>query len=241
MVDSAHVLIVDDDRQIRTLLRGFLRPEGFRVTTVADGGSMMAAIERGGIDLVVLDVMLPGDDGLSLCRQLRRTSRVPVIMLTALASETERVAGLELGADDYLAKPFSARELLARIRAVLRRTAEAAVVAAGREDETVRPLRFAGWTVDLTRRQLRSPEGVLVELTGGEFDLLVTFLQHPGQVLPRDWLLDRARGRMAGPADRTIDVHVGRLRRKLGDDPKSPQLIKTVRGGGYVLTAAVEG
>lgn len=202
---------------------------------------MMAAIERSAIDLVVLDVMLPGEDGLSLCRELRRVSRVPVIMLTALASEAERVAGLDLGADDYLPKPFSARELLARIRAVLRRTAEVPAVIADPEETAGLLLSFAGWTVDLTRRQLRSSQGVRVDLTGGEFDLLVAFLHHPGQVLTRDWLLDRSRGRMAGPADRTIDVHVGRLRRKLGDDPKSPQLIKTVRGGGYVLTAAVAG
>lgn len=244
MTQSQHILIVDDDTQIGELLTQFLGMQGFRVTAVGDGAAMRAALSQGGIDLVVLDLMLPGEDGLSLLRHLRATTSLPVIMLTAMGSETDRVVGLELGADDYLAKPFSTRELLARIKAVLRRSGanhgngtepSAKVEPAARKEV----LGFAGWTLDTGRRQLHSPDGVLVELTGGEFDLLLAFLLHPQRVLNRDQLLDLARGRMAGPLDRTIDVQVGRLRRKLEVDPKNPEMIKTVRGGGYVLTVEV--
>lgn len=230
-----HVLVVDDDRQIGELLGQFLGSQGFRVTAVEDGGAMRRVIAGEAIGIVVLDLMLPGEDGLSLLRHLRATTTLPVIMLTAMGSETDRVVGLELGADDYLAKPFSTRELLARIKAVLRRTGAGPTV----EGTSKEILKFAGWRLDTGRRQLHSPDNVLVELTGGEFDLLLAFLLHPQQVLTRDQLLDFARGRVAGPLDRTIDVQVGRLRRKLEIDPKTPELIKTVRGGGYMLVTEV--
>jgi two-component system OmpR family response regulator len=232
---QTHILVVDDDHDIRELLQDFLSTQDFRVTAVGGGPAMRAALERDRIDLVILDLMLPGEDGLSLCRFLRDTSRLPVIMLTAMSGETDRVVGLEMGADDYLAKPFSTRELLARIKAVLRRVNDRAGTAVPARDL----LDFAGWTLDAGRRQLYSPDGVLVDLTAGEFDLLLVFLLHPQQVLNRDQLLELTRGRIAGPLDRTIDVQVGRLRRKLEADPRNPDLIKTVRGGGYILAAEI--
>ncbi|MGE5505424.1 MAG: response regulator [Actinomycetota bacterium] len=227
---SAHILVVDDDAEICRLVTGLLEREGFRATAVGDGVAMRHALAAGGIDLVVLDLMLPGEDGLSLCRDLRARTDLPVIMLTAKGTEGDRVAGLETGADDYLAKPFGAAELLARIRAVLRR-------ARPRQGSEV--LCFAGWRLDTVHRRLTSAEGVLVELTGAEYDLLLALLRHCNQVLDRDRLLELTRGRLAGPEDRTIDVQVGKLRRKLEPDPKAPTLIKTVRGGGYVLAAEV--
>jgi len=230
------VLVVDDDRQIGELLGQFLGGQGFRVTAVEDGTAMRRVLAEQTVDAVVLDLMLPGEDGLSLLRVLRAAGGLPVILLTALGSEPDRVAGLELGADDYLAKPFSPRELLARLRAVLRRVGGGAPPPA---DEGRDGLEFAGWLLDPGRRLLRSADGVLVDLTSGEFDLLLAFLLHPQQVLSRDQLLDLARGRIAGPEDRTIDVQVGRLRRKLELNPKVPDLIKTVRGGGYVLAVEV--
>jgi len=235
---AAHILIVDDDQQIGALLTQFLGSQGFRASAVTDGQAMRRALAEDSIDLVVLDLMLPGEDGLSLLRHLRATTALPVVMLTAMGSEPDRVIGLELGADDYLAKPFSTRELLARIKAVLRRAGapgETSRAAA----EPMKVLRFAGWTLDAGRRQLRSSEGMLVELTGGEYDLLMAFLLHPQRVMTRDELMELARGRLPGPEDRTIDVQVGHLRRKIEADPKNPELIKTVRGGGYVLAVEV--
>ena len=242
MTDEPHILIVDDDSEICQLVRQFLEPHGFRVTGVADGPAMRTALASEAADLIVLDLMLPGDDGLALCRQLRETSRTPIIFLTALNSEADRVVGLEMGADDYLSKPFSARELLARIRAVLRRAAPGEAVVSHGEGSIAeaRLLHFSGWTLDVGRRQLKSQDGVLVVLSGGEYDLLLAFLERPQVVLSRDQLLDVTRGRFAGPFDRAIDVQVGRLRRKVEADPKSPALIKTVRGGGYVLASTVE-
>jgi two-component system OmpR family response regulator len=187
--------------------------------------------------------MLPGEDGLSLCRELRASSGIPVVFLTAAGGETDRVVGLEMGADDYLAKPFSTRELLARIRAVLRRTTSGQAEApgpGGQAPKQTGAFSFLGWTLDTSRRQLHSPDGVLVELSGAEYELLILFLKNPNMVLNRDQLLDETRGRIAGPFDRTIDVQVGRLRRKIEIDPKNPEIIKTVRGGGYVLAANVE-
>jgi len=231
-----HILVVDDDREIRDLLARFLRKHGFRVETAADGKAMVAALAAGRFDLIVLDLMLPGEDGLSLCRRVRAGSDLPIVMLTAIGEDTDRIVGLEMGADDYLAKPFNPRELLARIRAVLRRAPEAGRRA---EADRSRKLEFHGWTLDTGRRSLHAPDGALVALTGGEFDLLLALVGHPGRVLNRDRLLDLTRGREAGPFDRSVDVQVSRLRRKIEEDPKQPALIKTVRGGGYVFAGAV--
>lgn len=237
---TPHLLVVDDDREIRSLVAQFLTKHGFRVTGVRDGAEMMRTLDGARVDLIVLDLMLPGEDGLSLCRRLRatpQTAQTPVIMLTAMGEETDRIVGLEMGADDYLAKPFSPRELLARIKAVLRRVSAPPVVGAPAAAGTV--LRFEGWSLDLTKRELRSPDGVLVQLSAGEYDLLVAFVEHPQRVLTRDQLLDLARGRSAVPFDRSIDVQVSRLRRKIEPDPAEPALIKTVRGGGYLFTPTV--
>jgi two-component system OmpR family response regulator len=227
-----HVLIVDDDREIRDLLSRFLVKHGLRITTARDGTGLMKAMAERGIELVVLDLMLPGEDGLSLCRRLRVESRVPVIMLTAMGEETDRIIGLEMGADDYIAKPFNPRELLARIKAVLRRTRMAPTSTPDR-------VRFDGWTLDLGSRRLVSPGGEDVDLSTGEYELLHAFVTHPRRVLSRDQLLDLARGRAAAPFDRSVDIQVMRLRRKIESDPKDPRLIKTVRGGGYVFAAEV--
>jgi len=236
MNNGDHVLIVDDDAEIRSLLGDYLRRNGLRATAVADGKGMWAALETERVDLVVLDLMLPGDDGLTLCRNLRARSELPVIMLTARGEETDRIVGLEMGADDYVPKPFSPRELLARIKGVLRR---ARSLPRNLQPEEARRFRFAGWVLDTTARHLISPAGVVVALSGAEFRLLRVFLSHPQRVLNRDQLLDLTRGREADPFDRSIDVQVSRLRHRLGDDPREPALIKTVRGEGYVLAAQV--
>lgn len=242
MTEMPHILMVDDDQDICALVADFLGAQGYRVTMAGDGIAMRQALAADVADLIILDLMLPGEDGLSLLRHLRATTNLPVIMLTAMGSETDRVVGLEMGADDYLAKPFSMRELLARIRAVLRRATPAEAAPATREaTPSSEVLEFVGWRLDTSRRRLMSPDGVLVEMTSGEFDLLLAFLHHPHQVLSRDQLLDLARGRSAGPFDRTVDVQVGRIRRKLEIDPKAPEIIKTVRGGGYVLACDVTG
>ena len=244
METTPHILVVDDDREIRDLLARFLVKHGLRVTTARDGAEMVQALADWRIDLVVLDLMMPGEDGLSLTRRLRgQGAPVPIVMLTAMGEDTDRIVGLEMGADDYLAKPFNPRELLARIKAVLRRAQapDTPGRAAPPADEgRGNRLRFGGWTLDLATRDLLSPDGVVVTLSAGEFDLLQAFVEHPRRVLSRDQLLDFARGRTAVPFDRSIDIQVSRLRRKLGDDAKEAQLIKTVRGGGYLFTAEVE-
>jgi two-component system OmpR family response regulator len=232
---ASHILVVDDDREIRTLLARFLVKHGLRVSTAKDGPEMMKFIEGAAVDLVVLDLMLPGEDGLSLCRRLRATSTLPVIMLTAMGDDTDRIVGLEMGADDYLPKPFSPRELLARIKAVLRRVQTLPNVASPSGEI----LRFDGWTLELGPRRLLSPDGTEVELSTGEYELLLAFVTHPRRVLSRDQLLDLARGRSAAPFDRSIDIQVMRLRRKIEVDPKEPRLVKTVRGGGYVFSAEI--
>jgi len=242
MERSEHILVVDDDREIRDLLGRFLKKHGLRVSTAADGREMLRHLQDGAIDLVVLDVMMPGVDGLTLTRNLRAdNNRVPIIMLTAMGEDTDRIVGLEMGADDYLAKPFNPRELLARIKAVLRRFEGGGPASAPPAGDEQGLLRFAGWTLDLRARELTAPTGEPVAMSGGEFELLSVFVTHPGRVLSRDQLLDMARGREAQPFDRAIDVQVSRLRKKIEPDPKAPALIKTVRGGGYMFTPKVDG
>ncbi len=232
-----HILIVDDDREIRDLVTRFLRGHGMRAESAADGGAMRRRLRTGRFDLVILDVMMPGEDGLTLCRELRAAGSQPVIMLTALGDETDRIVGLEMGADDYLPKPFNPRELLARIRAVLRRSGPSAEPPAVPGDGAC--LVFEGWRLDTARRELRDPEGVLVALSAGEYDLLAAFATHPQRVLNRDQLLDLTKGREAAPFDRSVDVQLSRLRRKIEPDPANPTLIKTIRGGGYMMAVPV--
>lgn len=231
---SPHILIVDDDREIRDLTARFLRKHGFRASTAANGREMDSQLAGGRFDLIVLDLMMPGEDGLSICRRLRSRGPIPIVMLTALGEETDRIVGLEMGADDYLPKPFNPRELLARVKAVLRRSDAAAP-----ETPAGRKLAFSGFTLDLAARELRDREGSPVALTAGEFNLLAAFAERPRRVLNRDQLLDLTHGREASPFDRSIDVQLSRLRRKIEADPGAPALIKTVRGGGYVLAAEV--
>jgi len=233
---TEHILVVDDDREIGALLSKFLTRHHYRVTVATNGKTMFEALTGATIDLVILDLMLPGEDGLSHCRRLRQESAVPVIMLTAMHSDVDRIVGLEIGADDYLTKPFNSRELLARIRAVLRRTGVQPRGAQAREGAV---LGFAGWRLDVSSRQLTSPEKLLVHLTAGEFDLLVALADRAPRVLTRDQLLDIARGRSASAFDRSVDVQISRLRRKIETDAKDPALIRTVRGGGYMLSVPV--
>ncbi|MBV1787668.1 response regulator [Marinobacterium sp. D7] len=233
---SKQILVVDDDQQIRELLESYLQRNGYSVLTLADGSELMALLHSGqAIDLIVLDLMMPGEDGFSLCRRIRAESELPIIMLTASAEETDRIVGLEMGADDYVAKPFSPRELLARIKAVLRRAH-----AAPESANSPRFFCFAGWRLDRVNRDLIDPAGVVKPLSGADFNLLQLFLEHPNQVLSRDDLLNLTRGRDASPYDRSIDVQLSRLRQRLGDDGKDPHIIKTVRGAGYVLAVEVE-
>jgi two-component system, OmpR family, response regulator len=232
-----HIFVVDDDTEIRSLLREYLQKQGYRVTAVADGRGLRAAVATSHPDLIILDLMLPGEDGLTLCRDLRAKSEVPIIMLTARGDETDRIVGLELGADDYIAKPFSPRELLARIKSVLRRTRS---LPDNLKTEESGVFRFAGWALDAATRNLTSPQGVVVALSGTDFRLLKIFVDHPNRVLTRDQLIDLMLSRDAGPFDRAIDVQVSRLRQRLGEDAKEPAIIKTVRGQGYVFAAHVE-
>ena len=242
MERSAHILVVDDDKEIRNLLSKFLTKNGLRVSLAADGREMRRVLAEAKIDLIVLDVMLPGESGLTLCGQLRATTSTPILMLTAVGEETDRIIGLEMGADDYMPKPFNPRELLARIRAILRRTEDRAAVAVAAAAESDPVFGFDGWALHPARRQLLDPSGQPVELTGGEFDLLVTLVERPQRVLSRDRLLDLTKGRAASLFDRSIDVQIGRLRRKLETAaPGAGGLIATVRGGGYMFTASVSG
>jgi two-component system, OmpR family, response regulator len=235
--NQTHILVVDDDPQIRIMLSRFLSEHGLAVTQAKDGRELLSNLERGTCDLIVLDIMLPGADGTSLCRTIRKTSTIPIILLTAVSGETDRIVGLEVGADDYMVKPFSPRELLARIRAVLRRangSAEATRASAGSA------YSFDGWTIDIKRRTLSNLNGVLIELTSNEFDLLTVFVQKPQTVLSRDQLLDLAHGKFSSQLDRSIDVQISRLRRKIEMNAQSPQIIKTMRNEGYIFTARVE-
>lgn len=231
---APHLLIVDDDPEIRLLLSNFLQKNGFRVSAVGEGRAMRRTLAEARIDLILLDLMLPGEDGLSLCRDVRAQTDIPIIMITARGEETDRIVGLEIGADDYLPKPFSPRELLAHVRAILRRT---------NADHRRQPtesdvLTFAGWMLQIDRRRLIDPAGHELTLTGGEFDLLKVLAERPGRVLTRDQLLDLTRGRAATIFDRSIDAQISRLRKKIERDPTSPVLIKTVRSGGYVFAAS---
>jgi two-component system OmpR family response regulator len=237
MQGGPHILIVDDHREIRDLVSRALTKEGFRVSAAADGRAMRKVLADSRIDLILLDLMLPGEDGLSLCRGLRAGSSIPIIMLTAKGDELDRVIGLEMGADDYLPKPFGSRELIARIRAVLRRSPETAL--ASKPAKAPEHYRFDRWRLDTGLRELLRDDGVTIALSTGEYDLLIAFLERPQRVLSRDQLLDLARGRAANALDRSIDTQVSRLRRKLELDPSDPKIIKTVWGGGYTLTPAV--
>jgi two-component system OmpR family response regulator len=237
MQKAPRLLVVDDDGEIRSLLSTLLSSRGYKVRTARDEREMRHILSSSRIDLLILDIMLPGKDGLTICRELRASQSIPIIMLTARGDPTDRVVGLEIGADDYLPKPFDVRELEARIRAVLRRSP--AQIGSG-DSDTASTLVFAGWRLDVRQRQLHSPEGAEVDLTTGEFDLLQVFAERPQRVLSRDQLLDLARGRDATPFDRSIDIQVSRLRRKIESDPQAPELIKTVRGGGYLFTPSVE-
>jgi two-component system OmpR family response regulator len=240
---ALRLIVVDDDAGIRELLAEYLTRQGMLVTAAADGSGMWRALAQGPTDLVVLDLNLPGTDGLSLCRQLReRAPSVAVIMLTARADPIDRVVGLELGADDYVPKPFEPRELAARIRNVLRRAQPGSPRPGGGPGASTRAprLRFAGWTLDVAARQLLAPEGAVVMLTSGEFRLLRALVEQAGRVLSRDQLLNYSQGRDASPFDRSIDLHVSRLRAKLRDDARMPALLKTVRNEGYLLASEVE-
>jgi two-component system OmpR family response regulator len=231
-----HVLVVDDDAEMRALLAEYLGGSGFRVSLAANGGEMRRLMEAERPDVVMLDVMLPDEDGLVLCRELRASSRLPVIMVSARSSDVDRIVGIEIGADDYVGKPFNPRELLARLKSLLRRSRALGSPQAADSQR----VRFAGWTLDLAARHLVDPEGVVVSLSGGEFRLLAVFVEHANRVLDRNLLMDLALGREATPFDRSIDVQVSRLRQRLRDDGREPRIIKTVRNSGYVLAAAVE-
>ncbi|MEH2481228.1 two-component system OmpR family response regulator [Nitrobacteraceae bacterium AZCC 2146] len=218
------------------MLTDILRESGFEPCFVSSAIEMDAVLKQRNVDLVILDIMLPDEDGLSICRRLRANSSIPIIMVTARGEDMDRILGLELGADDYVAKPFNSRELVARIRTILRRADSAPGTARQRE----RQLRFAGWQIDPASRELHDPEGVRIALTSVEFDLLLAFCRHPGQILTREQLIELTHGRLAGPIERSIDVHISRIRQKIEADPRDPNFIKTVRLGGYVFTPNVE-
>jgi two-component system OmpR family response regulator len=232
---GARILLVEDDSTIQNMLADALRESGFSVGIAASGAEMDRAMGRDKIDLLLLDLMLPGEDGRSICTRLRgATPNLPIIMVTALGDEIDRIVGLEIGADDYVTKPFNTRELIARIRALLRRV-RANEGARGRQG----PLTFAGWFIHPTERKLINPQGALVTTTSAEFDLLLAFCAHAGEVLSREQLLDLTHGGVAGPVERSIDVHVSRIRQKIEPDASDPTFIKTIRLGGYIFTPAV--
>lgn len=229
-----HILVVDDHDDIRDLLGRYLDQHGYLVSLADGGEAMRGVLEREAIDLVVLDIMMPGEDGLTLCRYLQEHNGPPVIMLTAMSEEADTIVGLEMGADDYVTKPFSPRELLARIKAVLRRLDHVSVKESSENKDS--EIQFKGWSLDVHQHQLTREDGLLVALSAAEFRLLKVFLEHARQVLSRDHLMDLTKGREALPFDRSIDNQISRLRKKIEKDPKNPTLIKTVWGGGYMFT-----
>ena len=240
MSSPIHIAVLDDEADIRRLLATYLEAHGFRVSQWHSGQALMQAMGDDPPALVLLDLGLPGEDGFGIARQLREHWHCGLVIVTGRGDAVDKVVGLEVGADDYVTKPFDLRELLARVKAVLRRLQPPTPAAAAAMPAARQRLRFAGWLLDVDARQLLTAAGQPVALTGGEFDLLCTFARHPGRVLSRDFLLEATRGREAAPFDRTIDVQVGRLRRKLEPDVEEPQLIKSVRGAGYILVPQVD-
>ncbi|HVW94147.1 MAG TPA: response regulator [Devosia sp.] len=236
---SGHILVVDDDSRVRQMLVRYFEDEGYRVTAVPDGVGLRRVLAGRDVDLILLDVVLPGQDGYALAREVRAHSDLPIIMLTGRDDVTDRVVGLEIGADDYIAKPFHLREVLARVRSVLRRRRPAAAPVAA-ETPPAEVYRFDGWLLDIGRRELTNAAGGHVELTTGEFDMLVTFVRHPGRVMTRDMLMELTRGRNWDAFDRTIDAQIARLRKKIEEVPAEPRLIKSVRGVGYVFAGRTE-
>ncbi|MCR9237311.1 MAG: response regulator [Alphaproteobacteria bacterium] len=234
---APHILVVDDHRDIRDPLAQYLKKNGFRAMTADGGAALRQTVKSQAFDLIILDIMMPGEDGLTLCRFLRETTNTPIILLTAVIEETDKIIGLEMGADDYVTKPFNPRELLARIKAVLRRSQS---LPPQREPRDGKHYHFNGWTFDTTTRQLCKDGGPDVGLSTGEFSLLSIFVDRPNMVLTRDQLIDLTRGRNAGPFDRAVDNQVSRLRKKIEEDPKNPILIQTVWGGGYKFAGTVE-
>jgi two-component system OmpR family response regulator len=238
-VDAIHLIVVDDEPDVRTLLSGYFARHGFRVSAVASGRQLLDLMAADPGEVVLLDLGLPAEDGFAIARQVREGWRCGLIIVSGRGDTIDRVVGLEIGADDYVTKPFDVRELLARVKSVLRRLAPAAAATPPVQAESAR-LRFEDWQIDVPARRLLAPDGREVAITTGEFDLLLALARHPGRVLSRDFLLEQTRGRQAGPFDRTIDVQIGRLRRKLGDDPVQPRLVKAVRGAGYLFLPPVE-
>jgi two-component system OmpR family response regulator len=235
---SKTLLIVDDDQDIRDLLGRFLRQHGFEVLLAEDGQQMDAQLSKHSVDMIVLDLMMPGEDGMSICRRLRQQSTIPILMLTAITEDVECILGLESGADDYLSKPFNPREVLARIKAIFRR-AETKQMGMHPAPVEKKSYGFVGWCLDDSRRQLFSPDGVEVVLSSGEYDLLAIMVKNPQQALSRDRLMTLTKNRNAEVYDRSIDIQISRLRHKLEEDAKKPQLIKTIRGNGYMLASSV--
>ena len=234
-----HILVVDDDPRIRQMLTRYFQQEGYRVSAAADGAAMRAQLNETPVDVILLDVVMPGEDGLTLAREIRAMSDVGIIMLTGRDEVLDRVVGLEVGADDYVAKPFHLREVLARVKSLLRRRRPAPAPTVRSSDSAENVIRFDGWLLDTARRRLVSPRGDDVALTSGEFDLLAALAKHPGRVLSREALMDHTRGRGLKAFDRTIDAQIARLRKKIEPDPKNPTIVKSIRAVGYVFTAKV--
>ena len=238
--DASHILVVDDDSRIRLMLTRYFEQEGYRISSATEGAAMRAHLTANRVDIVLLDIVMPGEDGLTLAREIRARSDVGIIMLTGRGEMLDRVVGLEVGADDYIAKPFHLREVLARVKSVLRRRKPFPEPAVWHQAQSNEMICFDGWILDIGRRQLVAPKGAEVPLTTGEFDLLAALAKHPGRVFSRDTLMDLTRGRTLEAFDRTIDAQIARLRKKVEQDPKNPALIKSVRGVGYVFTGKVD-